>query len=85
MNPVCPHTGLPLERGVRPLALTYKGLSITVDMPGWYREGEAEGLHSHEDMDMEISDRALSQLKARSNFINATIGLSRPDSDPDRK
>lgn len=60
---VCPETGLPLERGVRPLVLTYKDQSVTVNMPGWYREGATEGLHTGEDM--QVSDRALELLKAR--------------------
>ena len=32
-NPVDPETGAVLHRSVRPLILTYKGNSITVDMP----------------------------------------------------
>ena len=34
-NPVCPNTGTPLHRAMRPMAFTYKGVeSITFDMPG---------------------------------------------------
>jgi HTH-type transcriptional regulator/antitoxin MqsA len=32
-NPVCPETGAPMQRGIRPLTLTYKGQSITVEPP----------------------------------------------------
>jgi HTH-type transcriptional regulator/antitoxin MqsA len=42
-NPVDPETGAPLRRGVRPLTLSYKGQSITVDMPGWYGDQPDEG------------------------------------------
>lgn len=60
-TPVCPETGLPLQRGIRPVTIAYKGLSMTVDMPGWYREGSDEGVHSG--IDMQVSDAALKQLK----------------------
>ena len=43
-NPVDPETGAPLHRDVRPLTLTYKGQSITVDMPGWYGDQPDEGV-----------------------------------------
>ena len=68
---VCPETGAPLHRDVRPLTLTYKGQSITVDMPGWYGDPPAQSIHSGEDM--KVSDRALNRLKAR------TEGLLEPE------
>ena len=43
-NPVDPETGASLHRDVRPLTLTYKGESITVDMPGWYGDKPDEGI-----------------------------------------
>ena len=58
---VCPETGATMERGVRPLTLDYKGISRTIEMPGWYADGVEEGLHSGEDM--KVSDRALNSLK----------------------
>ena len=70
-NPVDPKTGAPLHREVRPLTLTYKGESITVDMPGWYGERPDEGVHTGDDM--KVSDRALNRLKAR------TEGLLEPE------
>jgi HTH-type transcriptional regulator/antitoxin MqsA len=70
-NPVCPETGAPMHRDVRPLALSYRGQSITVDMPGWYSDASAEGIHTGEDM--KVSDRALNRLKAR------TEGLLEPE------
>ena len=61
-NPVCPKTGAPMRRGVRPMTLEYKGESVVFDMPGWYCEESGESIHSGEDMKM--SDRALNRLKA---------------------
>ena len=66
-NPVSPETGAPMERGVRPLTLTYKGQSITVDMPGWYSDQPEDGIFTGEDM--KTSDRALNRLKARSEGL----------------
>lgn len=62
-NPVCPLTGAPMHRGVKPMALSYKGQSITVDMPGWYCDQSDESIHTGDDM--KLSDRALNRLKAR--------------------
>jgi HTH-type transcriptional regulator/antitoxin MqsA len=64
---VDPETGAPLHRGVRPLTLTYKGQSITVDMPGWYGDRPDDGIFDSEDM--KISDRALNRLKARAEGL----------------
>jgi HTH-type transcriptional regulator/antitoxin MqsA len=52
-----------MQRGVRPLTLTYKGESITVDMPGWYSDASDESILTG--IDMKISDRVLNRLKAR--------------------
>jgi HTH-type transcriptional regulator/antitoxin MqsA len=62
-NPICPETGAPMYRGVRPMTLTYKGESLTFDMPGWYCDQSEESIHTGEDM--KISDRKLNLLKAR--------------------
>jgi len=66
-NPVCPKTGAPMHRDVRPMTLTYKGESITVDMPGWYCESSDESIHTGRDA--AVSDRALNRLKARSEGL----------------
>lgn len=66
-DPVCPTTGAPRQRGVRPLTLTYKGASITIDMPGWYCDASPEGIHTG--ADMKVSDRALNRLKARAEGL----------------
>ena len=62
-NPVCPKTGALMHRGERPMTLTYKGESITFNMPGWYCDECDEGIHTGKDM--KISDRMLNRLKAR--------------------
>jgi len=66
-NPVCPETGAPMYRGVRPMTLTYKGESITFDMPGWYCDQSEESIHTGEDM--KVSDRMLNRLKAKSEGL----------------
>lgn len=62
-NPICPETGAPMYRGVRPMTLTYKGESLTFVMPGWYCDQSEESIHTGEDM--KISDRKLNLLKTR--------------------
>ena len=61
-EPRCPQTDLPMVRGVRPMTITYKGHSATIDMPGWYCDESGESIHTGEDM--MISDQALNRLKA---------------------
>ncbi|BCG47974.1 transcriptional regulator, XRE family [Citrifermentans bremense] len=61
-NPVCPETGVPMYRDARPMTLTYKGESVTFDMPGWYCDESEESVHTGEDL--EVSDRMLNHLKA---------------------
>lgn len=62
-NPICPKTGTPMHRDVHPMTLTYKGESITFDMPGWYCHQSEESIHTG--ADMKVSDRMLNLLKAR--------------------
>ena len=62
-NPTCPETGQLMVRGVRPMTITYKGHSATIDMPGWYCEASGESVHTGEDM--KVSDRELNRLKAK--------------------
>jgi HTH-type transcriptional regulator/antitoxin MqsA len=45
------------------MTFTYRGQSVTVDMPGWYGDPPAESIHNGEDM--KVSDRALNLMKAR--------------------
>jgi HTH-type transcriptional regulator/antitoxin MqsA len=62
-DPVCPQTGAPMYRDVRPMTLTYRNESITFDMPGWYCDASDESIHTG--ADMKLSDRMLNRLKAR--------------------
>ena len=62
-NPVCPKTGEPMYRDSRSMTLTYRGESITFDMPGWYCDQSDESIHTGRDM--KVSDRMLNRLKAR--------------------
>ncbi|MGO8943026.1 MAG: type II toxin-antitoxin system MqsA family antitoxin [Syntrophobacteraceae bacterium] len=66
-NPICPETGAPMRRDVRPMTLTYKGESITFDQPGWYCDQCDEGILVGKDL--QISDRMLNRLKARSEGL----------------
>ncbi|WP_283776377.1 type II toxin-antitoxin system MqsA family antitoxin [Stappia sp. WLB 29] len=59
--------GKPLARDLRPVTISYKGLSRTFDMPGWYAEGVEDGIHSGEDM--KVSDRELNRLKAEAEHL----------------
>jgi HTH-type transcriptional regulator/antitoxin MqsA len=45
------------------MTLTYKGESITFNMPGWYCDSSDETIHTGQDM--KVSDRMLNRLKAR--------------------
>jgi HTH-type transcriptional regulator/antitoxin MqsA len=66
-DPVCPKTGASMGRDSRPMTLSYKGKSITFDMPGWYCDASDESIHSG--ADMKVSDRALNRLKARAEGL----------------
>jgi len=74
-NPVCPKTGAPMYRDVRPMTLTYKGESITVDMPGWYCDSSDESIHTGKDA--VVSDRVLNRLKARNEGLLEPEGIRR--------
>jgi HTH-type transcriptional regulator/antitoxin MqsA len=56
-----------MYRGVRPMTLSYKGESLTFDMPGWYCDQSEESIHTGNDM--KVSDRMLNLLKARSEGL----------------
>jgi len=58
-----PETGEALTRGMRPFIVTYKGESITVDLPGYYPAGEGDGVHVGKDMN--VVDGALRILKEK--------------------
>jgi HTH-type transcriptional regulator/antitoxin MqsA len=64
-----PETGEMLIRGVRPFEVTYKGQSLTVDLPGYYPKGGGEGVHVGSDMS--VVDQALRVLKEQVDGIPA--------------
>lgn len=64
---ICPETGQIMTRGIQPMTIKYKGLSETVEMPGWYTADGEHGLFSSEDM--KVSDSALLRLKAIANNL----------------
>src|SRR5260370_40972637 len=59
--PVCPETGKPMVRDTRPMEISFKGQSTTIDMPGWYCDESGESIHTGEDM--KVSDAALKELR----------------------
>jgi HTH-type transcriptional regulator/antitoxin MqsA len=68
--PICPETGKPMVRDTRPVAVTYKGHSTTIDMPGWYCNDSGESIHTGEDM--KVSDAALQAVKIKvENLLSA--------------
>lgn len=63
---ICHECGQSMARESRPVTLSYKGQSITLDLPGWYC---ACGESVHANKDMNVSDRALNFLKARAEGL----------------
>lgn len=59
--PVCPETGKLMVRDTRPMEVSYKGQSITIEMPGWYCDESSESVHTAEDL--KVSDGALKELR----------------------
>jgi len=53
-NPVCPETGAPMYRGVRPMTSSYRGETATFDEPGWYCDQSEESIHTGDDL--KVSD-----------------------------
>ena len=56
-----PETGEILTRSVRSFVVAYKGVSLTVELPGYYPAGEGDGIHVGKDM--AVVDVALRTLK----------------------
>lgn len=74
-DPVCPVTGAPMRRDVRPMTLTYKGESLTFDMPGWYCDASDESVHTG--ADMKTSDHMLNRLRARVDALLDPMDIRR--------
>ena len=72
---ISPDTGEPLKRGVRPFTVTYKGYSITVDLPGWYPDGEGEGVLIGDDM--AAAEKALRDLKEKVDGLPSPATIRR--------
>jgi len=72
---VSPETGEILRRGVRPFVVTYKGESITVDLPGYYPESGDEGVHVGDDM--AVAEQALRILKEKLEGIPSPATIRR--------
>ena len=45
-----PETGETLRRDVRPRTVTYAIYSKTINVPGWYPEGEGDAIHAGKDL-----------------------------------
>jgi HTH-type transcriptional regulator / antitoxin MqsA len=72
---ISPDTGETLTRGVRPFAVTYKGQTIMVDLPGYYPTGMGDGVHVGNDMS--VVDEALRTLKQRVEGIPSPSTIRR--------
>jgi HTH-type transcriptional regulator/antitoxin MqsA len=70
-----PETGETLTRGVRPFAVTYKGESMTVDLPGYYPASDGESVHVGDDMI--AVDAALRLLKEKIDGVPAPATIRR--------
>jgi HTH-type transcriptional regulator / antitoxin MqsA len=62
-----PETGETLTRGMRPLTVTYKGETETVELPGYYPSGDGDGVLVGNDM--AAADAALRRLKEKVDGI----------------
>ena len=58
-----PETGMPMRRDVRPFVVRYGGESLTVDLPGYYPDGDGESVHVGDDL--QAADEALRTLKRK--------------------
>ena len=88
--PICPETGKQMVRDTRPMELSYKGQSTTIDMPGWYCHEFGESVHTDEDL--KVSDAALKELRLQVEHllkpeevkrIRTKIGLTQREAGTD--
>jgi HTH-type transcriptional regulator/antitoxin MqsA len=56
-----PETGETLRRGIRRERIVFGPLSQEIDVPGWYPDGDGDGIHSGEDL--AEADRVFKALK----------------------
>ena len=64
--PLCPVSGKPMERDIRPFTIAFQGRETTVALPGWYSDACSESIHSRDDLT--ISDHARASLKAEAEW-----------------
>ena len=72
---MAPETGETLTRGVRPFEVSYKGHSVTVDLPGYYPKGDGDGVLVGEDMS--VVDAALRALKEKVEGVPSPATIRR--------
>jgi HTH-type transcriptional regulator / antitoxin MqsA len=70
-----PESGELLRRGVRPFVVSYKGETITVDLPGYYPAGDGEGVHVGDDM--HAVDDAVRALKEKIEGVPSPATIRR--------
>lgn len=70
-----PETGEVLTRGTRPFEVSYKGETLTVDLPGYYPSDEGDGVHIGDDM--AVVDTALRALKEKVEGLPTPASIRR--------
>jgi HTH-type transcriptional regulator / antitoxin MqsA len=72
---VAPETGAMLSRGLRPFTVTYKGESLTVDLPAYYPQDDGDGVVVGDDM--RVVDEALRALKEKLDGLPSPATIRR--------
>jgi HTH-type transcriptional regulator/antitoxin MqsA len=72
---ISPETGETLMRGVRPFTVVYKGESLIVDLPGYYPQGDGDGVVVGDDM--RVVDAALRALKEKLDGVPSPTTIRR--------
>ena len=72
---ISPQPAEALTRGVRPFAVVYNGETVTVDLPGFYPDGEGDGIYVGDDM--KVVDEALRGLKERIDGVPSPATIRR--------
>lgn len=72
---ISPETGKTLRRGVRPFAVTYKGKTTMVDLPGYYGSDGEDGILVGDDM--KVADEAVRLLKERIDGLPSPSSIRR--------
>lgn len=62
-----PETGEKLTRTTFPRTISYKGLTETIDMPGWYTQNGDDAIFTKEDL--QIYDKTMKTLKSQYNNL----------------